>query len=312
MEALVGMNSRVCLVVALASSVMFTGHAGALTDKVRVTGDRVSLRARADQNSETVCQVSTGQILLRAGEVTDAWVEVVPPAEADLWVYAELVQDSVAAAAKLRVRSGPGINYRHVGTLDKGDRVVPRGTRGDWLRIAPPEGCSVWISRQYVADAVPPKPPPKPVPEIPLAPQKTVAFAQRPVPPAGGIEPVAPSKPAVTARAPRREVPVPPDRKPSIPRALIGKKLVAGMEVGRKAQYEGTLRGSNWAWRSPSSFRLVRRDGQGNVITACYVLGNEPQLSSIVDHRLLIHGREYWLQSVRYPVIVPEQIIRKD
>jgi hypothetical protein len=58
----------------------------------------------------------------------------------------------------------------------------------------------------------------------------------------------------------------------------------------------------------PSRYRLTRSQGHTHE-TVCYVKGNEAQLQSLLGKSLMIKGREYWVQGVRHPVLVPEQII---
>jgi hypothetical protein len=41
----------------------------------------------------------------------------------------------------------------------------------------------------------------------------------------------------------------------------------------------------------------------------CYVRGNNVQMNSLLGRRLLIRGREYWVQGAKYPVVIPDEII---
>lgn len=124
---------------------------------LKVTGDDVNLRAVADGESEVISQVSRGTILhadeMGAGE----WVEVSVPAGTYVWTYAELINKDIVAVSKLSVRSGPGINYRTVGMLFKGDKVVLHGTEKSWMKIDAPASCRVWVNSKYVelTDSVP-------------------------------------------------------------------------------------------------------------------------------------------------------------
>ena len=71
-----------------------------------------------------------------------------PPTNVDLWVHSELIKDGAAASDRIKIRSGPGVNYSSV-TAFKKDRVEVRGMKGDWLRIAPPPG-AFWVARELV------------------------------------------------------------------------------------------------------------------------------------------------------------------
>ncbi len=86
--------------------------------------------------------------------------------------------------------------------------------------------------------------------------------------------------------------------------------LVPLVGQGRAAVYEGTLTRGGLLLIRPSRFRIVER-GRGRVVTLAYVMGNEPQLESLVGRELTIHGREYWLQGIRHPVLVAERIISR-
>lgn len=264
---------------------------------VRVTGHRVNLRAKADDNAEVVGQVDQGDRLL-ARSTADEWVEIVPPESVDFWVHRDFVADGVVIVPRLNVRAGPGINYTVVGTVDRGATINARGDFGDWLKIAPVPNGSLWISSEFVEPvkpekpkAVRPEPPPapKPVPPPPPAPAPP-----KPVePPAPVVRPVPPAPPPPEVRPP------PPDL-----------DLIPLRGQGDAVEVEGVLRPAGFVLGRPSRYRLVRFKGHITE-TICYVRGNERQLETLVGQRLLIRGREYWVQGVRHPVLVPEQIVHR-
>ena len=132
--------------------IFLTGSWSTARIELEVTGDRVNLRAEPRADAEVVSQVSRGDALF-TDKLVGNWIEVVPPESSDLWVYGELVKDGVVAVSKLRVRAGRGINYPAVGRLEKGDKLVVRATVDGWLKIAPPDGCSLWVSSSYVRPA---------------------------------------------------------------------------------------------------------------------------------------------------------------
>lgn len=275
------------------------------TTPVRVTGQRVNLRAKADLQSEVVGQVGDGDVL-SVKSFQDEWVEVVPPESVDLWVYREFVQDNKVAGTKLYVRAGPGINYTVVGMLGRDEKISPRGEFGEWIRIAPPASCSLWVSRAYLEGGAPEKarPPPTPPEAVsPLAPSAAkpaeppvVTVAPRPVAPVVR----APAEAPATVAAPPRKVsgPVPPADLQLIP--LEGQ--------GHSVQREGVLRLAGFVIGRPSRFRLVQYIGS-RIETICYVRGNNAQLTELLGQRLLVRGNEYWVRGVRHPVVIPEQIV---
>ena len=88
--------------------------------KVRVTGDRVSLRAKPDINSELLDRAMLDDELVFLGE-TNGWVAVQAPDTIDLWVSGQYVKNGTVQPSKLNVRSGPSQNYSVVCVVSKGD-----------------------------------------------------------------------------------------------------------------------------------------------------------------------------------------------
>ena len=144
---------------------------GQVETKVKVVGQRVNLRAKADMQAEVVGQIADGEFL-NARSFQDDWVEVAPPASVELWVHREFIKDNQVIAPKLYVRGGPGINYTAVGTLMRGDTITPKGDFGEWIKIVPPAVCSLWVNRSYVQVLQPEKSKPvlaqKPAAEQPV------------------------------------------------------------------------------------------------------------------------------------------------
>jgi len=264
---------------------------------VKVLGQRVNLRAKAVAEAEVVGQVAENDILT-AKAIGDEWVELVPPDKVDFWVHRDFVKDGMVTANKLYVRGGPGINYSVVGTMNKGESFTVRGDFGEWIRIAPPPSCSVWIHRQFVQVIQPEKPrAPEVRPGRPLAP------------------PIESTEPGAVAMAPLEVPPVMPPVRPPEPLAVESSippptdlVLIPLEGQGRFVQREGELRMVGFVFGAPSRFRLVRYEGNRSIVI-CYVRGNNTQLRSFIGKRMLIRGREYWVKGSDYPVVVPEQIV---
>lgn len=310
--------------VALAGLVVVFPVAFAAGAQYVVTADRVNLRASAAGESKVMGQASRGDVLEGTGAATNGYVGVVPPPSVDMWVYGELIKNGVAIVGKLHVRAGPGINYQTLGQLEKGAEVTVREEWKGWLKIAPPPHCTVWVSTDYVAPA-----------EGAAARSITTASgaeasAASPTPPTAAPEPVAdvrkPPMPryaagptAASSDAPEPTAPPPasaltPSAPASagVPAVLAGRALVPGVVQGRQVSHEGRIRPSGLIWRRPSKYRLVRDDDKGRSMTACYVLGNDEQLSAFEGRAIVIHGREYWLQGVRFSVVIPDRITIPD
>ncbi|MBN1676786.1 MAG: SH3 domain-containing protein [Kiritimatiellae bacterium] len=247
--------------------------------RYRVKADSVNLRAAPSLKAEVVSQVDQDAVLI-GRSVTNTWLEIVPPPEVEFAVYGDFVDNGTITSARVNVRAGPGINYKVVGRVSKGEKVEVRGRFSDWVKIAPPPDTSLWVALEYVEYIRPPKPP-------------EPAATPKPKPPA---RVTLPKKPADAASVPAVKPP-PPDL-----------DLVPLKGQGHTVSYEGVLRKAGFVIKRPSRYRLVTYE-RSQIVTVCYVRGNEEQLHDLLGRKLLIRGREYWVQGGRYPVVVPEQII---
>lgn len=68
--------------------------------------------------------------------------------------------------AHVNVRSGPGVEYRAVGSIPRNTVVDLGQCRGEWCQISS-YGLSGWVSSQYLVDAPLPSPQPPPQPQQP-------------------------------------------------------------------------------------------------------------------------------------------------
>jgi uncharacterized protein YgiM (DUF1202 family) len=276
----------------------------------RITADRVNLRAGPKEQAEVVAQVPKGTILVVQGGLENDWVSVVPPANVSLWVYGDLVKDGVVAASKAQVRAGPGISYSIVGSLQKGQILTVRQTTEDWLKIAPPSGCLLWINRKYIEAVgatkeevrLAPKQPPEPVAADEVKPQAEIQHE------------IQPGTQAVVRAEQLKQPPVPQPESPGVQQShsayesLNPDTLIGSMEQGKHVEYEGFLNYSSFVLKRPSKYILVVMDEKGRIVDSCYVLGKEAQFEALVGRQIHISGKEYWVQGVRYSVIAPDEI----
>ncbi len=276
---------------------------------VRIKADRVNLRAKPDPAGEVVTQAALDE-RLRVLETQEAWIRVAPPERVELWVHRDFVKDGLSTGEKVNIRAGAGIHFSVVGQYTRGERVEVRGEFGDWLKVAP-SNASLWVSREwtellYAAPIVEPVP-------APLA-QGDAAAAEAA---AAVASPIAPSEPAP---GPLTDVPAAPESirmPPPAPQPMLEAgaqpprdlKLVPLEGQGRLVEREGELKPAPFVFGRPSKFRLARREGN-QLKTVCYVRGNTGQLNSLMNESLIISGREYWVQGIRQPVLVPERIER--
>lgn len=240
--------------------------------KVKVTGDRVSLRAKPDINSELLDRAMRGEELVLLGE-TNEWVAVQAPDSLDFWVSGEYVQNGIVVPAKLNIRSGPSQNYSVVYVANQGEPVALRGEFNDWIKIAPPTGSRVWISEKYVETIAPPEPDPEPEPE-------PVVVMPEPEPELVAVIPE-------LTEAERQ------------PLMLVLDKT---QEQGVYDEIPGVLRRAN-----PGLYKLVLIVGELEE-PICLVRGNEDQMERYLNRSMLIKGKKYWAKDVNLPVLKVEKI----
>ena len=129
---------------------------------LRVAGDRVNIRSRADLNSRIVGRANRDDVLEALGS-DHGWHRVVPPTGVFSLVSAQYIErvgadrGIVRVATSLRVRVGSDLQPRDPllsevqARLEPGAevRIVGEG-QGQWLRIVPPVGVYVFISDDHV------------------------------------------------------------------------------------------------------------------------------------------------------------------
>ena len=239
------------------------------TAKVRVTGDRVSLRAKPSLEGELLDRAMRGEEMVYFGK-TNGWVAVQAPDSLNFWVSGEYVENGVVTPNKLNVRSGPSKNYNVVAIVLRGEEVSVRGEFNDWVKIAPPTGSRVWISEDYVDIIEPPKPVPEVVPEPEPEPQPVVEKKPEP--------------------EPENDLP---------PLMLV---LDKSKPQGKIDRIPGVLRRAN-----PGLYQLVLIAGEIEE-PICLVRGREYQLEKYLNRSLMLEGPVYWVKDVDLPVIQPTKI----
>jgi len=249
--------------------------------KVRVTGDRVNLRARPDLNVEVLDSAMRGEEMVCL-EQTNGWVAVQAPESLDYWVAAEYVQNGVVQPEKLNVRSGPSQNYSVVAVVNKGDTLALRGEFNDWLKIAPPQGSKVWISADFVEIIEPPKP--EPVIETIPEPELVVEPAPEPEVESADAEPG----------------PVVESEKEQLPPLIL--VMDKSKPQGNYDEIPGVLRRAN-----PGLYKLVLISG-GFEEPICLVRGKESQMERYLNRSMLLKGKVYWAKDIDLPIIQPEKI----
>ncbi|NLL83599.1 MAG: SH3 domain-containing protein [Lentisphaerae bacterium] len=137
----------ICLALALAAMRV---QAAEYNYRASVKHGHVSLHPLPDKTSEVVATLPFGAVLTILAEHPDdnpQWLQVAPPDEFTLWVYADLIRNSVVLANNVQARCGAGIKHKPLATLQRGDKVEIRGRLGDWIRIKAPPGTILWVAR---------------------------------------------------------------------------------------------------------------------------------------------------------------------
>lgn len=248
--------------------------------KVSVTGDRVSLRATPSINGELLDRAMRGDELVYH-ESTNGWVGVQAPDTLDVWVSGEYVENGVVVPTKLNVRSGPSLNYPVVAVLSNGDTVEVRSEFNEWLKIAPPAECLIWISRDYVEFINLPAP-------APVTAKVSDERAEEVAEP----DPAEPAEQQVAESGPGQESPPP-----------IKLVLDQSRQQAVYVEIPGVLRRAN-----PGLYQLVLIEN-GMEQPICLVRGREDQMDQCINRMVMIKGLRYWVKDVDIPVVQPEKII---
>jgi len=186
---------------------------------------------QASAQAQSVGTVASGEILF-VSHVEGDWAAVSPPERFTLWLNKDFIEGNRVVAKVIQVRSGPGIQHPVVGTLKRGDPVMPRGEEGDWCKIAPPSSCSLWVHRKDLTEikphttpireveavAEPAKPAPKPPTARPVAKPapEPVSKLKPAAKPADSPPPLSPSPVRVAPSKPQATTTTPPVRRTTV------------------------------------------------------------------------------------------------
>ncbi len=126
---------------------------------VKVTGDRVNVRAKATTGSEVITQLGKGESVvfveeMGAGPDELRWAKIQLPDNTPVWTSAEFINpaDKTVIPQRLNVRSGPGANFNIVGQLIRGEKVNEIRTVQGWMEIAAPQGSHAFLAAKYLSN----------------------------------------------------------------------------------------------------------------------------------------------------------------
>lgn len=240
----------------LGLAVLWTAMTSAQADtRMKVVASSTPIYAQANAGAQRVGAATAGEILFVTRTEGD-WAAISAPDRLSLWLNKDFIDGNRVVAKSIQVRSGPGIEYSVVGTLERGALVMPRGEDGEWRKIAAPSSATLWVKKSDLTEVraqsspigdvatvpepkpAPPPPQPAPAPSVPPAPEPppvpahTVEVAHAPAPspspatpaPAPAVK-VAPSTPGAhpAPAAPSKPAPAPqpthaaPQPKPATP-----------------------------------------------------------------------------------------------
>lgn len=295
--------------------VLLATSLAATETRVCVTADHTSLRYQNADTVEVARVVSAGQELVVIGAFEGKWLPVVPPDDISVWIYAELVRKGQVVRDKAQIRSGPGLDYKVVGSLEHGTPVESRGRVGDWMKIKAPAGLSLWVNRAAIVVSPASAPPPPAL--LPLPPAlatgllsalttdntNATAAAASTAEAVAAAEPPAPLPPAtVVTGAVARALP-PPE--------LADLPLAATPLQGRRLRFTGILRASApGATAAPNVlYRISGPDRSGGIVTFCHVLAHTAQFDSLPGGaKVTIEGPAWWMKGDSVPVVQAEKV----
>lgn len=137
--------------------------------EAEIAANDVYVRSGDSLNHYTIIKLNAGDRVSIVGERGD-WYEILPPPGAYSLVSGDYVdtadgKSGVVNGSNVRVRAGSTLNdnkYTVQTLLNKGDSVEILGRNPDgFLRIKPPSGATLWISKQFVrfSGSIPPTSP---------------------------------------------------------------------------------------------------------------------------------------------------------
>lgn len=269
MKILIGMS-----VLVMVAGVAMAGQA------VRVKSDRVNVRARPVDGAEVLGQVNQGDCVMVV-KAEGTWAEVQAPTNLGVWVKGEFIRKGVVTADKVKVRSGPGVSYRDVGTVRGGTAVQIREERGDWMCITPPDGIILWIAREFLemdGGAATND-------QVALVATGTVAGVE--------TQALAAATGATLAQG--------------LPEGLKESQLAAVLGQGAILERQGVLERVPLAIFRGVEYRLVDV-ADGRRVTTCYLRGRETEMPGLMGKKVKARGRAWWLNGEKSPLMYPDEM----
>ena len=235
----------------------------------QVAASELTVRGQAGLKGEAVARLSKGdtvnvleQINLahHAADEPSQWAKISFPKNGHVWVMAKYVNNGAVSTKKLNLRAGPGENYSVVGVIDQGATVNQIETKGEWMKIAPPDNAYAFVAAKFLTEeAAPPTTQVAVNPETPEVP---------PTP-----TPVPQPQPVITTPPPAPQPPPPPPQ-PTV----------------RIVQHQGIV-GPVGSVIAPTAYKLYDLD-TGMDIDFLYPTSPDQDLHKLVDDKVIVTGEE--------------------
>ena len=265
-----------------------------------VLKERCNVRARPSLRSEVIVQVSTGDAvhILEQKSVADQnsmrdWMRIQLPPTAKCYIHSKLVSEGVVTGNRVNVRSGPGLHFKSIAKLSKGQQVEVIGVEQDWLQIKPTMECSGWIASELVQ-------------------------IEEPIPTEFG--PVDAS-PAISSKLPKLNV---NDPQPVTPTIIPPSPMPPSLDIPRDNQghlypsdpdmyveftvKNGILRSVRDVTHSPGAYELLTPLLGRNQHRICYLETADLDLTRFEGKTVRVFGNQTWKRTERYPVLQVERI----
>jgi hypothetical protein len=276
--------------------------------RVRVTAEHTNLRYQNADNVEIACVVAIGQELLVHGDIEGYWLPITPPDDIHVWIYSELVRKGRVVRDRAQLRCGPGLAFKVVGSVNQGTIVETRGRSGDWVKLKPPKGLVVWVSRTAVT-VLPTNAPPE---IAPLPADLATGLLSALLEPTNGPAAATSATNLLASTSPPPAVILATNRaaRAALPAELATLPLTASPLQGRRMRFHGTLRPAiRGATAAPATQRLTYADSAGGIVTACQILlAGEVPGGLPVGTIVTLEGPAWWLKDESCPVVVLESL----
>ena len=143
----ISISIRFLLVALLAAA--FTSAMAETRMQVSVASTPVYTQPSA--GAQQLGNASSGEIVF-VSRIDGEWAAIAPLDRHSVWLNKDFVEGNRVIAKNIQVRSGPGVQYDVVGSLERGAPVMPLGEEGEWCKIAPPSSATLWVRTRDLSE----------------------------------------------------------------------------------------------------------------------------------------------------------------